>query len=560
MKSHARELAIRRTGGVYIAVLGTALIVSVLGLTTMFLHRAQNRMLVESADIRQAQLNAESAVELALLTIKNNSNWRTSQPNGRWFTRVDLGAGLASVDVVDPIDGNLGDDPDEAIYLRAFGYRAPLAGNLRRVEADQRAELHLDPIREPLACLRNGQQNQGQPNWGDVFTHYQSNGTQLSLASLANRTPSFSRNPSLNDGTTHWAGGIDDLDLTDQFRDADQVNAGNFEERNAALQAVRNDWREGVSNRLNASLLKPNTRYEVRVEINPDFANILGLLYVTRFRITIVAKFLDGSTQVSPDSIVRELRGDLIGSTWASISGQLRTPAWTQPPSEIHLIINSNDSSNHHRTFYVDNLEVYESNARFIYQKVLSKDVNPLYDGAPLNAAGIYWIDCAGQKLVIERSRIIGTLLLLNPGPGSQIAYGPYDWSPSAPGYPALLVSGDFTISGTLASDTQLQEGQNGVNYNPPGAPDSSGNTDNDDEPHEYTDNYDSQLRGLVGISGNLTYQYNPPIRGQVVGPTVPAPPASFVYTPESLLSPPPGFYHYRYERRPASMKKVVRH
>ena len=56
------------------------------------------------------------------------------------------------------------------------------------------------------------------------------------------------------------------------------------------------------------------------------------------------------------------------------------------------------------------------------------------------NAQGLYWINCAGNKLVIERSRIKGTLLVLNPGSGSMIGAGPISWSPATPGYPALLV------------------------------------------------------------------------------------------------------------------------
>ena len=67
-----------RRGSVYLAVLGTAMIVSVLALSALALQRVQNRMLTSSADVRQAQLNAEAAIELGLLTIKNDPNWRTT--------------------------------------------------------------------------------------------------------------------------------------------------------------------------------------------------------------------------------------------------------------------------------------------------------------------------------------------------------------------------------------------------------------------------------------------------------------------------------------------------
>jgi imidazolonepropionase len=47
-------------------VLGTSLIVALLALSTLALQRIQNRMLTTTADIRQAQLNAEAAIELGL--------------------------------------------------------------------------------------------------------------------------------------------------------------------------------------------------------------------------------------------------------------------------------------------------------------------------------------------------------------------------------------------------------------------------------------------------------------------------------------------------------------
>ena len=72
-----RKLSLAR-GGVYIAVLGTALLVALLGMTALVGQRMQNRMVTASADIRQAQLNANTAVELALLTMKQDANWRTS--------------------------------------------------------------------------------------------------------------------------------------------------------------------------------------------------------------------------------------------------------------------------------------------------------------------------------------------------------------------------------------------------------------------------------------------------------------------------------------------------
>ena len=64
---------------------------SLLGLSAIVGQRIQNRIVTASADIRQAQLNAQAAVELGRLIIEQDAAWRTTyddldQP---WFTAVD---------------------------------------------------------------------------------------------------------------------------------------------------------------------------------------------------------------------------------------------------------------------------------------------------------------------------------------------------------------------------------------------------------------------------------------------------------------------------------------
>src|SRR4051812_40112856 len=96
---------VRRTGGVYIAVLGSAMIIALLGMCALIGQRIENRLVVASTDIRQAQLNANTAVELALLTIKQDANWRTNYSNGNWFTKRSAVTGTCTANVIDPIDG-----------------------------------------------------------------------------------------------------------------------------------------------------------------------------------------------------------------------------------------------------------------------------------------------------------------------------------------------------------------------------------------------------------------------------------------------------------------------
>ena len=105
-----------RCGGVYIAVLGSAMIIALLGMCALIGQRIENRLVVASTDIRQAQLNANTAVELAILSMKQDTNWRTTYSNGNWFTNRSTGIGSCTANVVDPIDANLANGP----YKRAM--------------------------------------------------------------------------------------------------------------------------------------------------------------------------------------------------------------------------------------------------------------------------------------------------------------------------------------------------------------------------------------------------------------------------------------------------------
>ena len=139
--------------------------------------------------------------------------------------------------------------------------------------------------------------------------------------------------------------------------------------------------------------------------------------------------------------------------------------------------------------------------------------------------------------------------------------------SPAVPGYPVLLVSNaggnEFAIRPTPDPtsnpiDDDLTETENNVNYNPLSAPHKTHGTDTDN-----SDKYDSEIRGLVVVSGNLTYANSPTIRGKVIAGsvTVTGTPPTLEYSPDSLLNPPPplgGFFSYRYDRRPASVRKNV--
>jgi len=179
-------------------------------------------------------------------------------------------------------------------------------------------------------------------------------------------------------------------------------------------------------------------------------------------------------------------------------------------------------------------------NIRLINNIVLSQNVNP-YGNQITNPQGIYVIDCAGQNIKIMNSRIVGTLLLINPGSES-IILNSINWEPAVPNYPILLVNGSFKIG---YSNVPLSEQvQGNVNYNPPGTPyDGVSDTDISDE-------YPSETNGLIYVSGDLLMYNEFTMKGVVIAGntlTIQHPnstPNTIIINYDNIFyyNPPPGF------------------
>jgi hypothetical protein len=564
-----------RSGGVYIAVLGTALIVSLLGISALVTQRIQNQMLVASTDIRQAQLNAETAAELGVLAIKQDVNWRNQRDVQSYLIKdreLVLGGGsscsLLAFDA--PSDAsNLADRP---IKLVGIGRHGPATGNAPRTAAEQRVEVIIEPDREPHDCLREN--NAATLDWSAVFAYYQdpAHSTQIDVNDLPEGHPvaNFGRNPGIEEepisgDPPYWKGevqGISSIGSADVDQSNNSVRSGNYSLR----VQDRSSQNAGASQSVK-DFIKPETTYLVEAWVNeeqPGFSNT-DLTWRFKLRTKTI-----GNSAVTVTLVATE--GQQSGA-WLKLSGTLPTNDWSGELEYAWITLSCDGvwvwdtppiGHPENPDFYMDDFLIKQDSTtgRFIYKQALGPGVNPF--GTP-DPNGIYWIDCANQDLYIERTRIRGTLLLLNPGPNSRIDYGPIHLSPHIPGYPTLLVNGNFSIR---ATNTSLSEAENGCNYNPPGAVNTPGmvhktlGTDGD-----MVDVYtDSGINGLVCVSGTLTYKYTPQIRGRVIlggngGNPINNGSPSVTYVPDSLLNPPPplgAFYTYRYDSRPASAHKAI--
>lgn len=140
---------------------------------------------------------------------------------------------------------------------------------------------------------------------------------------------------------------------------------------------------------------------------------------------------------------------------------------------------------------------------------LLSPASNP-YDTGQTNPNGIYVIDCLGQDIQIKNCRVVGTLVLLNTGPLSEIR-NQVNWEPAVANYPILLVQGDIELD--FDSSVTLDEGSPlNTNFNPIGTP------YNGDEDTDTLDSYPSIINGLVYVSNDaVVTTADPAINGVLI-------------------------------------------
>ncbi len=172
---------------------------------------------------------------------------------------------------------------------------------------------------------------------------------------------------------------------------------------------------------------------------------------------------------------------------------------------------------------------------RVIERVLLSPTFNPYGNGAT-NSEGVYVVDCGGSDLKIRDCRLVGTLVVLNAGSGTELSNS-FNGTPAVPNYPTILVDGPFQLE--LRSSRSLTEaGDPSVNFNPSGAP-FDGTSDNDT-----TDEYATEIRGFVYASGNVTLRRSTHITGLLIagGELAVTGSPELVYASSYLADPPPGF------------------
>lgn len=170
---------------------------------------------------------------------------------------------------------------------------------------------------------------------------------------------------------------------------------------------------------------------------------------------------------------------------------------------------------------------------RVLESAVLSAASNPFGTGQP---GGLYIIDCQNQTIEIRNCRIVGTLLLLNPGVSSRVT-GAILWDQSVAGFPALLVDGDLLMNLTTSA---LDEATLSTNFNP------AGTAYQEETDSDTADSYPTAINGGIYVAGDLTVSstVTAPVTGTVIatGDILAQSSGTFQFDATSFASPPPGF------------------
>ncbi|MFO0840296.1 MAG: hypothetical protein U1D55_17450 [Phycisphaerae bacterium] len=95
-----------RRGTLYIAVLTTAMLVTIIGLGGLLAARSQFNTAGGDNEGMAARWCAQSAVELGLFKIRNDANWRTTLGAGNWITNLAVGNGTCSLTVTRVTDAD----------------------------------------------------------------------------------------------------------------------------------------------------------------------------------------------------------------------------------------------------------------------------------------------------------------------------------------------------------------------------------------------------------------------------------------------------------------------
>jgi hypothetical protein len=99
--------------------LGTALMVTVIGMSALTVFRVKVRSLEGVNDLAAARLHAQAGIQAGIYTIQMDTNWRTGYAHNTWSAAEPIGTGTYRWKLVDEVNGGLA--VDAAAPVRIYG-------------------------------------------------------------------------------------------------------------------------------------------------------------------------------------------------------------------------------------------------------------------------------------------------------------------------------------------------------------------------------------------------------------------------------------------------------
>ncbi len=167
-----------RLGSVYVAVLGCAIIVAVIGISSLHIARLEVRESMALDEMARARIAARSGIECAIYMVKTNPFWRTTYENAvlnslTVLSNYMVGSGTFNFTLTDT-DGDLDDNDEDAVSIRCVG----TAGSARHV-----IEVMLQPTGDGLSCLSASLHSAGDIALSATLTTNQTISTNGSISS-----------------------------------------------------------------------------------------------------------------------------------------------------------------------------------------------------------------------------------------------------------------------------------------------------------------------------------------------------------------------------------------
>ena len=558
-------MKMRRTsrGSIYIAVLGAAMLVTLIGLSAMLVMQIQNRAAGGVNDAAEARLYARSALEMGMYWIRTDPFWRTHKGNGAWAANVPIGGGSFSLDASDPVDGDIQTGASDPVLLTGTGvkglsrYRlqvrletAQVLGSCLEVSmhaghdlvtdgatlnSDQTisanhdtnglngAQIYADA--EAVNNIKGGTYNKAiragitprtMPDAANALSYYVTNGTAIAYSDLRLwGTTEMLVNTSFETSTDPWyASGTCTLSRSSAYK-KDGIYSLRVYNRATADAVAAQD--------LDVSKILNGYRYRVKLPVL--------LQSVGSGQACLTLQSTGSGTQTYYTSSIA-----LPAYVWTDLTGDI-TPTWTGQLTKATVSVKLSNNAEYHMDAVSFYDSTYPADAYVADRRLLSPAVNP-FGSNQTNAKGIYVINCSNKKVIITNSRIVGTLVILGAGAGS-IIQGSVSWEPGVSNYPAILTDGTIPVA---LSATPLSETTLATNFNPSGSP------------YPYvgglynataTDAYPSLIKGLIYSTSTLLLQGQTATEGPVVANsdiTVQSSTVNLKFNSTWLNTPPPGF------------------